>query len=135
MGCSRETKKPFNNMQGSYKTCFSYCKQFFTLKFGPIVSDYVSLSKQRVVAMLLLALLSAFVPHVSTCCVSMLFPPCPDSPDSAARVLSPTGKTPESRSAEQNWRILGITHVWWRTRWERTTPLALLTSKAVSTES
>lgn len=65
------------------------------------------------------------VPHVSTCCVSMLFPPCPDSPDSAVWVLSPTGKTPKSRSTKQNWRILGITHVWWRTRWERTTPLAL----------
>lgn len=73
------------------------------------------------------------VPHVSTCYVSMLFPPCHHSPDSAVRVLSPTGKTPESRSAVQNWRILGITHVWWRIHWERTTPLALLTSKAVST--
>lgn len=74
------------------------------------------------------------VPHVSTCCVSMLFPPCPDSPDSAVQVLSLTGNTPESRSTKQNWRILGITHVWWRTRWEETTPLALLTSKAVSTD-
>lgn len=37
----------------------SYCKQFPPLKFGPRVSDYVSLSKQRAVAMLLLALLSA----------------------------------------------------------------------------
>lgn len=62
-------------------------------------------------------------------------PPCPDSPDSAVRVLSPTGNPPKSRSAERNWRILGITRVWWRTRWGRTTPLAPSTYKAVSTDS
>lgn len=89
-------------------------------KFAPVrVPIYVL---QKLVAMLLFALLSR-----------VTFPPCHHSPDSAVRVLSPTGKTPESRSAVQNWRILGITHVWWRIHWERTTPLALLTSKAVST--
>lgn len=55
------------------------------------------------------------------------------SPDSAARVLSPTGNTPESRSKERGWRILGITRVWRRTRWGGTTPPAPSTSKAVST--
>lgn len=64
---------------------------------------------------------------------SSLFPPRHQSPDSAVQVLSPTGKTPESRSAEPEWRILGITHVWRRICWERTTPLAPSTSKAVST--
>lgn len=43
--------------------------------------------QQRVVAMLLFAPLPRLaVPHVSTCCVSMLLPPCHDSPDSAAQV-------------------------------------------------
>lgn len=76
-----------------------------------------------------------FVPHDSTCCPPRLFPPCPDSPDSAVQVLSPTGKTPESKSTQRNWRILGITHAWWKTRWDATTPAALLTSKPVSTDS
>lgn len=62
----------------------------------------------------------------------LLFPPRHQSPDSAVQVLSPTGKTPKSRSTEREWRILGITHVWWRICWEKTTPLAPYMSKAVS---
>ncbi len=60
-GC--KTKDPFYNtvhlVAVALGPTLSYCKQFSPLRFGPRVSDYVSLSKQRVVAMLLLALLSA----------------------------------------------------------------------------
>ncbi len=113
-----------------------YCKQFSPVKFGRRISEHVLLSKQSIVAMPLLALLSASLfPMFPLVAFPCLFPPCLDSPDSAVRVFSPTAKTPDSRSAKQNWRILGITHVWWRTNWGRTTPLALLTSKAVSTNS
>lgn len=72
---------------------------------------------------------------LSSCFHMLLFPPCSGSPDSAVRLLSPTGNSPESRSAKQNWRILGITRAWWRTCWGGATPPAPSTSKAVSTHS
>lgn len=72
---------------------------------------------------------------LSSCFHMLLFPPCPSSPDSAVRLLSPTGNSPESKSAKQSWRILGTTHAWWRTCWGGTTPPAPSTSKAVSTHS
>lgn len=73
--------------------------------------------------------------HLFVSIICFVFFLCTDSPDSAVWVLSPTGNPPKSWSRKRNWGILGITLVWWRTLWGRTTPLAPLTSKAVSTES
>lgn len=44
------------------------------------------------------------------------------------------GKALRSRLAEWDWRILGTTRAWPKTRWARITPPATSTSKAVSTE-